>query len=94
MEGQVTRIIYKYPVEYEGVIVAAMNPKVVLVGVDPKIDKVCVWVEQSVVGGEVDRTQYLIQGTGFGMEEDDSFHVGSCITAEGYVWHVYGRRLS
>lgn len=88
------RIIYKYPVEDTGVIVAAVDPQVVLVGVDPKIDKVCLWVEQSTGDGKVERTQYLTMGTGFRMEDDDSFHVGSCITAEGYVWHVYGRWIS
>jgi hypothetical protein len=89
-----TRIIYKYPVEPEGVIVQGHNQKVVLVGIDPKINAICIWVEHELPKDKLDvRTQYLIMGTGFGMEDDESFHAGSCITREGYVWHVYGKRL-
>ena len=91
-----TRTIYKYPVKFEGVIVEAVDQKVVLVGVDPKINEVCVWVEHvfpKLNTGPLRRVQYLIQGTGFTMEDDESFHVGSVITVEGYVWHVYAKAL-
>jgi hypothetical protein len=92
-----TRIIYKYPVEDRGVIVEAVDQKVVLVGVDPKLDDlICVWIEQTVPkpdNGPLKRVQYLTMGTGWGMEDDESYHVGSCITVDGYVWHVYGKAV-
>ena len=96
------RIIYKYTVEDRGVIVEGDEQRVILVGVDPKLDDaICIWVEHTHteptkledVKLRERRTQYLTMGTGFRMEDDDSFHAGSCITPEGYVWHVYGKTI-
>jgi hypothetical protein len=101
----VTRIIYKYQVGDHGVIVRGDNQKVILVGIDPKTSDYlpCIWVElhhpladaihDPQRGAQQQRVQYLIMGTGWNMEDDESYHVGSAITADGLVWHVYGKRL-
>ena len=100
-----SRIIYKYEVGAEGVIVEAAEQKVVHVGLDPKLSmrSPCVWIEIRSPKGEsrnriadvhTQRIQYLIMGTGWQMEAGESYHVGSCITPDGDVWHVYGKELS
>jgi hypothetical protein len=92
----VSRIIYKYPIKDRGVIVPGIQT-CIAVGLDPKLGEVCVWIEHPTPQSDLERhrtrVQYLIMGTGFIMEDDDSYHVGSVITPEGYVWHVYAKRL-
>ena len=90
-----TRVVYKYPIEDVAVTVEAVDQKVIHVGIDPKINEVCVWIEHSTdtTGEGWRRVEYRIFGTGFEMDDDGSVHVGSCITRDGYVWHVFGRVL-
>lgn len=94
-----SRVIYKYALTEQGVIVRGDNQKVVLTGIDYNNDP-SVWVElhHPLADAHHDavpqqRVQYLIMGTGWNMEDDESFHVGSYISPGGFVWHVYGKKL-
>ena len=85
------RVVYKYPMPDITVVVPGEH-KVVLVGVDPKLDQLCLWVEHTLPIGP-QNTQYNIVGTGHSIR-DASSHVGSVIDPGGFVWHVYQRVTS
>ncbi len=88
------RTIWKFPLaitEKSSSIDAPKGAKPVFVGIDPKIGAICIWSE---VDWDVTKpSEYVmlpikIYGTGHGIADGDKY-LGSVITEEGFVWHLY-----
>lgn len=83
------KTIYKYPLNHgrPTALILATDYRIVHVGIDGH-NRICVWVEFSQ---EADPTERLILdyvGTGWDVS-DSSEYIGTAITSDGFVWHVY-----
>lgn len=89
-----TREVWKYPFKTTSPITVEVPyaAKIVHVGVDPADDGFlpCVWIERQTQRPA--KMQWVLSFVGTGMEiDDDRVHVGSVVTPNGLVWHVYRR---
>lgn len=86
------RVVYKYGYEY-----VPSHAIIVHFGEDLKSGGLYVWAEVDTdmifVDGEYCKMNLDIFGTGQGIINPDMYHISSCVTAYGFVWHLYGRLM-
>lgn len=84
------RTIWKFEIPYDGLETGLSNPQVVHVAIDPAnpdSDLPSIWLQHDEYMTR-HPTRFHFVGTGHPVNEL-SVHVGSCITRQGLVWHVY-----
>lgn len=87
------RRVFKYPLDVSRTrIMGARSPVPLFVGIDPASPDSrlpTVWVEVTPADPDVCEMAMTFVGTGHLLPTDPHSYVGSCITSDGLVWHVY-----
>lgn len=83
-------LIYKYPITKVGtsVIDAPADGRIISAGIDGA-GQICVWVSFPTSGVADCRKQIFLIGTGMSFDDEDKEFIGTVVTEEGLVWHLY-----